>query len=82
MEKNTEVVARYHYTEGYYVEVISQIPYIGGRDYWLCNRGSENKLFMFSNECKSTKSEERMIARKIAEAIKSYERVPVRRTCM
>ena len=49
MEKDTALLAKYRYTEGYYVEVVSQLPGTGDRDYWLCNGNSENKLFMFSS---------------------------------
>lgn len=73
MEKDTAVISRYHYKKGYYVEVISQIPNIGNRDYWLCNQGSGNKLFMFSDEFKSVKSEEHSIAGMILKAIQTYE---------
>ena len=74
MEKDTSVVARYHYDERFYVEVICQVPHIGARDYWLCNRNSENKLFLFSKEYEGLKREERLIARNICNAIERYER--------
>lgn len=75
MEKDTAVISRYHYKRGYYIEVVTQIPSIGNRDYWLCNQGSDNKLFMFSDEFKSVKSEEYLIAGNLLESIKKYERV-------
>lgn len=79
MERGTAVVARYHYNEGYYVEVRGQIPNIGDRDYWLCNRDSENKLFMFSNEYKCMEREEHMITGRILDAIEKYEGLTMQR---
>lgn len=73
MEKDTTLLAKYRYTEGYYVEVISQLPGIGDRDYWLCNGNSENKLFMFSSRYQNLNCEARLIASEILDAIRRYE---------
>lgn len=75
MEKDTAVISRYHYKKGYYIEVVTQIPSIGNRGYWLCNRDSDNKLFMFSDDFKNVESEEYLIAGNVLDAIKKYERV-------
>ncbi len=76
MEKDTALLAKYRYTEGYYVEVVSQLPGTGDRDYWLCNGNSENKLFMFSSRYQNLNCEERLIAGEILDAIRRYEGMP------
>lgn len=79
MERDTAVISRYHYKEGYYVEVVSQIPSIGNRDYWLCNQNEDNKLFIFGDDFKNVRSEERSIAGMILKAIKTYEGISSRK---
>ena len=74
MEKDTPVISRYHYKRGYYVEVVSQIPSIGNRDYWLCHQNSGNKMFMFSDDFKDIRTEEHSIAGTILKDIKTFEK--------
>ena len=49
MEKGIEVIARYHYQQGYFVEVTTERSVLAGRDYWLCKKNSPRKVFMFSS---------------------------------
>ena len=43
MEKGIEVIARYHYQQGYFVEVTTERSVLAGRDYWLCKKNSPTK---------------------------------------
>ena len=45
MEKGIEVIARYHYQQGYFVEVTTERSVLAGRDYWLCKKNSPRKVF-------------------------------------
>ena len=44
MEKGIEVIARYHYQQGYFVEVTTERSVLAGRDYWLCKKNSPRKV--------------------------------------
>ncbi len=74
MEKQIRTIARYHYRYGYFVEVSREDSVIASRDYWLCRKDSDKKLFMFSSPFRSAKEEEHMILTKISESIQKYER--------
>ena len=50
MEKGIEIIARYHYQQGYFVEVTTEKSVLAGRDYWLCKKNSPRKVFMFSSK--------------------------------
>ena len=43
MEKGIEVIARYHYQQGYFVEVTTERSVLAGRDYWLCKKTVHEK---------------------------------------
>lgn len=73
MEKGIELLGRYHYQNGYYVEVTSESIFSGTRDYWLCKRDNSKKLFMFSSDYKNERTEERQILRCIEKNIQIYE---------
>ena len=73
MEKEIEVIIRYHCRDGYFVEVTHEKSALAGRDYWLCKRGSVKKMFMFSSSYKNNATEERLILRHIDDNIKKYE---------
>lgn len=80
MEKEIEVIIRYHYRDGYFVEVSHEKSALAGRDYWLCKRGNTKKVFMFSSNYKNNATEERMILKHIENDIKRYEQsVPTER---
>lgn len=57
MEKGIEVIARYHYQQGYFVEVTTERSVLAGRDYWLCKKNSPRKVFMFSSKFKNEDQE-------------------------
>ena len=73
MEKGIEVVARYHYKQGYFVEVTSEKSAIAGRDYWLCKKNSSRKLFMFSSKFKNDHQEEDLIINRIQNNVEKFE---------
>lgn len=73
MEKLVELIGRYHYRDGYFVEVSRENPFSVTRDYWLCKRGSVSKLYMFSSDYKGDAAEERLVLRYIEENIQKYE---------
>lgn len=73
MEKGIEVIARYHYKHGYFVEVTQEKSAIAGRDYWLCKRNSSKKMFMFSSSFKNERTEEDMIIKNIKSNVHRYE---------
>ncbi|MCD7982105.1 MAG: hypothetical protein LUF32_07335 [Clostridiales bacterium] len=73
MEKQIRVIARYHYSEGYFVEVSREDSVIASRDYWLCRKNSARKMYMFSSPYKNSRTEEHMLLTKISDAIQQYE---------
>lgn len=73
MEKGIEVIARYHYKHGYFVEVTHEKSVLAGRDYWLCKGNSHKKMFMFSSAFKNEQTEKDMILDNIKENVQRYE---------
>lgn len=73
MEKGIEVIARYNYKHGYFVEVTHEKSALPGRDYWLCRRNSSKKMFMFSSAFKNDLIEESMIFENIKDNVHRYE---------
>lgn len=74
MEKGIEVIMRYHCRDGYFVEVTHEKSALAGRDYWLCRRGSAEKVFLFSSAYQGSEREERQILRHLDAGIRKYER--------
>lgn len=73
MEKGIEVIMRYHYQDGYFVEVTHEKSALAGRDYWLCRRGFGKKVFMCSGRFKDSAAEEHLILKHIVAAIRRFE---------
>lgn len=73
MEKGIEVVARYQYRNGYFVEVSQERSAITDTDYWLCKQGSMKKMFMFSTGNRGREKEEELILKNIREQVRRYE---------
>lgn len=77
MEKGIEVVARYHYQQGYFVEVTTEKSVLAGRDYWLCKKNSPRKVFMFSSKFKNEDQEVHQIIDQIKNNVEKYEHTNV-----
>lgn len=73
MEKGIEVIARYHYQQGYFVEVTTERSVLAGRDYWLCKKNSPRKVFMFSSKFKNEDQEVHQIIDQIKNNVEKYE---------
>ena len=73
MEKSIRVVAHYYYKAGYFVEVSQENSVIAGRDYWLCKKNSNRKLFMFSSPFRNDETEEKQIISHIKDSVQKYE---------
>ena len=77
MEKGIEVVARYHYQQGYFVEVTTEKSVLAGRDYWLCKKNNPRKLLMFSSKFKNEEQEVHQIIDQIKNNVEKYEHINV-----
>ena len=73
MEKGIEVVARYHYQQGYFVEVTTEKSVLAGSDYWLWKKNSPRKVFMFSSKFKNEDQEVHQIIDQIKNNVEKYE---------
>ena len=73
MEKEIITSERYKVSDQYYVDVREEVAGTGERDYWLCSRQKDRKMFMYTKQYRGQRQEEDFLADHISNYIARYE---------
>ena len=73
MEKQIVTAERYKVSEDYYVDVREEVAGTGERDYWLCSRSRDGKIFMCTKRYRGQRQEEAFLSDQVPAYIGRYE---------
>ena len=73
VEKQIITAERYKVSEEYYVDVREEVAGTGERDYWLCSRSRDGKIFMCTKRYRGQRQEEAFLSDQVPAYIGRYE---------
>ena len=73
VEKQIVTAERYKVSDEYYVDVREEVAGTGERDYWLCSRSRDGKIFMCTKRYRGQRQEEAFLSDQVPAYIGRYE---------